>query len=77
MLQSHSRPEEDWSIRSKRQQDKFLCYQVVYKRTVSIFSVVNNLRPSTNLQPSNYNDNEKGLKIETEGTIANLEVTLS
>ena len=31
-------PEEDLSIRSKRQQDKFLCYQVVYKRTVSNFS---------------------------------------
>ena len=25
----HSRPEEDWSIRSKRRQDNFLCYQVV------------------------------------------------
>ena len=34
---SSSRPEEDWSIRSKRRQDKFLCYQVVYKRTLSIF----------------------------------------
>ena len=29
--------EEDWSIRSKRRQGTFLCYQVVYKRTVSIF----------------------------------------
>ena len=33
----HSRPEEDWSIQSKRRQDKFLCYQVVYKRTLNIF----------------------------------------
>ena len=33
----HSRPEEDWSIRSKCRQDKLLCYQVVYKRTLSIF----------------------------------------
>ena len=33
-----SRLEEDWSIQSKRRQDKFLSYQVVYKRTVSIFS---------------------------------------
>ena len=32
-----SRPEEDWSIRSKRWQDKFLRYQVVYKRTLSNF----------------------------------------
>ena len=29
--------EEDWSIWSKRRQDKFLCYQVVYKRTLSNF----------------------------------------
>ena len=34
----HSRPEEDWNIRSNRRQDKFLCYQVVYKKTVSNFS---------------------------------------
>ena len=26
--------EEDWSIQLKRWQDKFLCYLVVYKRTV-------------------------------------------
>ena len=36
VCQLHSRP-EDWSIRSKRRQDKFLCYQVVYKRTLNIF----------------------------------------
>ena len=38
--QLHSRLEEDWSIQSKRRQDKFLCYRVVYKRTVSIFQVL-------------------------------------
>ena len=52
------RTEEDWSIRSKRRssirskrrQDKFLCYQVVYKRTLSIFhnsSVTTPARRST------------------------------
>ena len=35
--QLHSCPEEDWSIWLKCWQDNFLCYQVVYKRTVSNF----------------------------------------
>ena len=35
--QLHSRSEEDWSIRSKRWQDKLLCYRVVYKRILSNF----------------------------------------
>ena len=37
-LVDNSPPEEDWSIRSKRRQHKFLRYQVVYKGTVSNFS---------------------------------------
>ena len=36
-LTSSKSHEDDWSIWSKRWQDKFLCYQVVYKRTLSNF----------------------------------------
>ena len=45
VTQLHSHPEEDWSIQSKHWQNKFLCYQVIYKKTATFQHRISILTP--------------------------------